>query len=901
MPGKGDERAREETASVAALLRGYRREAGLTQEELAERAGLSVRAIGNLERGEKHVPRKETVLLLADALGLPPGERERLMAAVQRARKTLVEEAAGQTGRAVEPAAEIRTFLIADIRGYTAFTQERGDEAAAQLATTFAAIMRERVAGHGGEVIELRGDEELAVFGSPRHALRAAMGLAGRFAREGSGDASPAIKVGMGLDAGEAVRVEGGYRGRALNLAARLCSLAGPGEVLASEEVVHLAGTMEGVVYRDRGEARLKGLADPVRVIQITPEGVLPTGLSGSAHAGWQATTLPAQTTPFIGREEEVEAICGLLRQEGVRLLTLTGPGGIGKTRLALEAARLLLPSFPDGVHFVSLAPLRDPGLVAAALAAALGVTDAGGRPLLHALAERLRERHTLLVLDNFEHVLDACSLVSDLLDFSPSLKVLSTSRTPLHLRAERGFPVPPMKLPTGGRGLEAGAASQCEAVRLFVERACAVKPAFALTEENASMVAELCARLDGLPLAIELAAARVRLLSPQALLGRLSDRLQLLAGGARDVPARQQTILAAIDWSYDLLDEGEQRLFARLSVFAGGCTLEAVEAVCGPAGEVGVGMLEGLASLVDESLVYQLDGGTVARFTMLETIRQYAADRLRRSGEADSIHRRHARHYLSLAEGMEPELRGPAQQARLEQLESEHDNLRVALRWTLQKQEAEMALRLCAALRLFWDMRGYFVEGCGWLEEALALPGDVDPAIRASALRAAGALQWRRGATGQAEAMLERGLALSRGLDDRVGVADALSCLGALAVAEGEVERADSLLEESLTLQRACGDTWGAAISLNHLGLAAMFRGDYGGAVMRHRESLALRAELKDRRGIADSRFNVSGVALWQGDYDLAGRLLGASVPVYRDLKDPLRLAECMQALAIV
>jgi len=837
------------------------------------------------------------------------------------------------------------TFLFTDIEGSTRLW-ERDAPAMQKALVRHDEILRGAIEGHGGYVFKTVGDAFCAAFSGAPNAVEAVL-AAQRALFSEEWDADCAIKARMALHTGLVEERGGDYFGPPVNRVARLLSAGHGGQTLlslATQELVRRDGLPQRTELRDLGERYLKDLFRPERVFQLLAPD-LPSSFPPLKTLDARLNNLPVQPTPLVGREEEVAEVRGRLQHPDARLLTLTGPGGTGKTRLALQAAAELLDEFEDGAFFVALAPVTDPQLVASTIAKPLGVVESGEQPLEEGLKDYLQEKELLLLLDNFEQVLGAAALVGELLRSCPGLKVLATSRAALRVYGEQEYAVPPLAVPDPRLlpGIAIEKLGQYEAVRLFIERARAVKADFEVTGDNAPAVAGICARLDGLPLAIELAAARTRLLSPEAMLSRLGSRLKLLRGGARDLPARQQTLRGAIGWSHDLLDEGERALFRRLSVFVGGFALEAAEEVCAAEGDLLVDVLDGVDSLVGKSLFRRGEGPNDERFLMLETIREYALERLEESGEAGAIRKAHAEHFLALAEEAEPEPGGSQPARWLEHLETEHDNLRAALSWALESGSTELALRLAGALWPFWEARGHFGEGRRWLEEALTRDGR--PAAAPSRTKALAGVAWlalyqgdferiaeayeedlelsartapastqtiilriargiaarAQGDAEQATRLLEEGLATSRGTGDRAGIALCLLNLGGLWSLHSDHERAVGLLEEGLALGRDMGDPALLAALLVTLGYEFLLQGDHERAAALNEEAATLLREQGYRTGLETALDNLGWAALLRGDDEDATDLLKESLRFSEELGSKLTTAESLDGLACV
>jgi predicted ATPase/class 3 adenylate cyclase len=782
------------------------------------------------------------------------------------------------------------TFLFTDIEGSTRLLQELGSEYT-RLQDQHASIIRTAVADGGGVVIRTEGDAFFAVFPSPSGALRSAVASQRELASFPWADGRR-ILVRMGLHTGEGTLGGDDYVGIDVNRAARIAATGHGGQVVISETTLALVadGLPEGVAVRDLGTHRLKDIEHPEHLHDLVIQDLV-SDFPTLRSLGSQRTNLPSPRTSFVGRSREIVEVGELL--DSTRLLTLTGPGGTGKTRLALKVAWERVDRYRDGVYFVDLSPVTERALVIPEIARAVRVREVQGRDPAATLREHLRGRELLLVLDNLERLIPASPVVGTLLDAAPDLTVLATSRIPLRLSGEQEYPVSPLALPEHGEAIDVDRLRACESVQLFIERATAVRPGLRITDESAPTLLQIVSRLDGLPLALELAGSKMRVLGLDALAQRLERRLPLLTGGARDTPERQRTLEGTIEWSYELLEPDEKGLFARLSVFAGGWSLEAAEAVCG----TDLDVLEGLGSLVDDSLVrrIELHGGGL-RFTMLETIREFAAARLAADEqERETLQGRHAEFFRDIAERAEPYLTGEEQATWLEILELESDNLRAALDRAERASDAlgtENGLRTASAIWRFWQQRGRMPEGRSILERLLAQPAaQRRDAVRARALAALGSIAYWQTDHERVPPLYREALEIAREVGDRRLLAQALLNLSFVQdFTPRGLEERTALLEESLAVS-GDGDLFLQGQIWTAFGYLRLFVGDKPGAAERIERALAVQRKSGDRFGLSESLSGLAGLAFDAGDIQEMRRRLGEATAIVAESSSPINL----------
>ncbi|QBD77489.1 adenylate/guanylate cyclase domain-containing protein [Ktedonosporobacter rubrisoli] len=833
------------------------------------------------------------------------------------------------------------TFLFTDIEGSTVLW-EQFPETMHSVVARHDELLYSIMQDNGGIVFKTVGDAFYVVFRTAGEALTAAVKAQRALAIEPWPEQITSLRTRMALHTGEAESRGNDYFGQSLNRVARILSAGHGGQVLLSQTTVSLLHklTLPGVSLQDLGEHRLKDIQHHEHIFQLVFND-LPSTFPPLKTLDRHPNNLPTQLTPFVGREKDLNAVSSLLKQDYVRLVTLTGPGGVGKTRLSLQVAANLTDSFTDGVYFVELETVREANAIAPVIAKTLRIPDSGDQQAIDLLQPSLKGR-ILLVLDNFEQIIEAAPLLLELLIGCHQLKILVTSRAALLVSGEYEYYIAPLLVPVLKPPFKLAELAQNEAVSLFIQRARTVKPDFQLTLSNGASIAAICAELDGLPLAIELAAARINLLPPQALLKRIGQRFKLLIGGERNRSARQQTLRGAITWSYELLDTHEKTLFEQLSIFTEGCLLEAIEAICPVAEDSDHDLLDTLYSLINKSLLLQQEQENgEPRFVLLHSIRGYALEQLQKKGEMESLQQRYATYYLDLAEQAASSYTGPEQRQWQARLEQEQANLQAALHWFIERNQIEPGLRMAGALWPFWLTHGHLQEHYASLEKLLAANATYKVAIsvRAKALEGASRLTlrlnkreraaafaeemlqlgqtlddkemignayvmqadiaMRLGNHQQAVELLEQSLQIRRSLNDSRGMAGLLNNLGNLALGQGQLERAAAFHEKSLALLREIGDERAIARILNHLGKVELLREHYEQATILYEESIRRFRKQGDAQGTATTLFSLGMVAFCQNNFARAIDLYQNSLTQFRDLDDQAGIAICLREIA--
>jgi predicted ATPase/class 3 adenylate cyclase/Tfp pilus assembly protein PilF len=783
------------------------------------------------------------------------------------------------------------TFLFTDIEGSTRLLHSLGQSYGDALAQ-HRKLLREAFSSSGGIEVDTQGDAFFVVFATPQAALAAAVGAQQELSKHPWPKGSD-LRVRMGIHTGTPERSEEGYVGPDVHLGSRICSVAWGGQIVVSSATAAVISGLKEITLRPLGDHSLKDIDERISLHEVIAPGLredFPALRSVGAHP----TNLPPRLPELIGRDQDIAALTELVSSPEISVVTLVGPGGTGKTRLSLAVAAEMLASFPDGVFFVDLSALGDPSLVIASIAQVLSLRETPGRSLEESLTDHLATKEMLLVLDNFEQVMEAASKLSSLLQGAEALKVVVTSREALRISGERVVSVAPLGLPPTDGDLEEVTGSP--AVALFVARAQAVKADFSLTPDNAADVAAICRRLDGLPLALELAAARINLLSPSSLLARLDKGLKVLSAGRRDASDRQRTLRGAIAWSYELLSLDEQSLFRRLAVFAGGWSLEAPEAVC-DRGDLELDVLDGLASLADKSLV-RASAADADRFTMLETIREFAVEKLEESGEAQEIRRAHADYFRQLAEQAEPHLIGENQKEWLDRLEIEHDNFRAALGWSLE-QVPEWASNMANAMWGFWDMRGHVVEGRQWLRLILDnLKGSPE---RMRMTLGAALLAARQDDYESSIPYAQEALSLAREFRDDSAAARALIELGSVWLRQGDLKRAALAIEEAAVIAQEARDPHLLVRALNNLAGVRSEESRSDEAISLYKEGASIAEASSDKRGLMMTLISLGEELALQGKLDEAKKGLHRALTLAEQLRDQFSQAPALINLGIV